>query len=154
VSAADARLALLRAELERDLGEVTRQLDRATLHDPAASGPNAAWVALALDHAYSAFETLLVRLERALDLPPRTGERWHLELLEASALDVPDLRPAVVPRQALGDWLELLKFRHFLRHAYAADLDPQRLADLVDRLRRALGPTEPAVRGLLAALRS
>jgi hypothetical protein len=153
MSAADARLALLAAEIDRDFAEVKRQLERAEQHDPSASGPNAAWVALALDHAYAAFESLLVRSERALDLPPRQGERWHLDLLEASALDVPGLRPAIVPREALSDWLELLKFRHFLRHAYAADLDPKRLADNVSRLRRAAAATAPKVGALVAALR-
>lgn len=154
MTGADARLALLCAEIERDIAEVKRQLERAELYDPAESGPHAAWVALALDHAYEAFESLLVRIERALDLPPRTGERWHLDLLEAAALDVPELRPAVVPRECLNDWIELLKFRHFLRHAYAADLDPRRLADNVARLGRAVGATEPALRRLVAALRA
>ena len=153
MSPTEARVALLCAEIERDFAEVERQLERANQHDPGASDPNAAWVALALDHAYEAFESLLVRIERALDLPPRAGERWHIDLLESSALDVPGLRPAIVPEASVRDWLELLKFRHFLRHAYAADLDAARLADNVDRLRRAIDATGPQIRRLVQALR-
>lgn len=149
----DARVTLLVAEIERDWAEVHRQLARTGEVDPAASGPNAAWVALALDHAYSAFEAMLQRVERALALPDRTGERWHQSLLEEASLDLRELRPAIIPRAALSDWMELLKFRHFLRHAYGADLEAARLRLLAERLTRAVEATAPSVAELVSALR-
>lgn len=152
MSPTDARVAKLSAEIVRDWAEVERQAQRASEQDPAVSGPNAAWVALALDHAYEAFESLLRRLEIALGLPARSGERWHLTLLEDAAMDIPGLRPPIVPANAARHWMELLEFRHFLRHAYAVDLDPDRLAANVRRLREAVGLTRSHVQRLADTL--
>lgn len=148
----DARTLALAAEIRRDWRHVAEQLERAERYDPAASGPHAGWVALALDHAYEALETLLRRVERGLGLPERTGDRWQAELLEAASLDVPRLRPPVVPGAAHSPWLELLKSRHFPRHACAVELEPARLAENVRRLQEAVARTEPVVERLVVAL--
>lgn len=51
-------------------------------------------MALSLDHAYQALETILVRIERALGLPERSGPGWHALLLADTALVIPGLRSA------------------------------------------------------------
>lgn len=151
MSPADARRAVLRAEVERDWEMVLKQLERARSVDPGAGPPEAALVALSLDHAYQAFENVLVRVERALGLAPRGGAEWHRALLADAALDIPDLRPALFSPELEVDWDELRRFRHFLRHAYPLDLDARRLSVNVERLERAvLGTREP----LTAALRA
>ena len=109
-------------------------------------------VALSLDHAYQAFENVLVRLERALGLPARTSPAWHRALLADAALAVPGLRPALFPGSVEGDWDELRRFRHFLRHAYPLDLDPRRLRENVGRLQRAVSQTDEPVRAVFRAL--
>jgi hypothetical protein len=43
-------------------------------------------------------------------------------------LDIMPLRPAVIDDEAYKALDELRRFRHLFRHAYAMDLDPQRLA--------------------------
>ncbi len=65
----DARVAQLITELERDWKHVNTNLTRGCSVEPATSPAAAALVALSLDHAYQAFETFLVRVERALGLP-------------------------------------------------------------------------------------
>ena len=70
---ADARRAMLRAEAERDWEMVIAQLAGARSVEASAGAPEAALVALSLDHACQAFENLLVRIERALGLPARSG---------------------------------------------------------------------------------
>ena len=82
-------------------------------------------VALSLDHAYQAFETILLRLERAAGLPERTVRSWHTALLADAAIAVSGLRPAVFPPDSLRDWDAVLRFRHFLRHAYVITLDTE-----------------------------
>jgi hypothetical protein len=109
-------------------------------------------VALALDHAYQAFEQILIRVEQALRLPERTGEHWHRRLLADATEALPGIRPAIVPKGVERDWEELLGFRHFLRHAYAVELDPERLSSNAERLQRALRATESSVLGLFTAL--
>jgi hypothetical protein len=154
VSPADARAALLLAECRRDWDAVKAHLARALSVDPAAGAAEAALVALSLDHAYQAFENILTRIERALGLPARSGPGWHTALVADAALDIPGVRPPLYPRHALPDWDALLRFRHFLRHAYVVDLDPEKLAANRARLVRAVGETDTFLAVVLAGLAS
>jgi hypothetical protein len=142
----------LRAELVRDWGLVKRRLGEASSTDPRESREAAAFVALALDHAYQAFESLLPRVERALGLPPRTGAAWHQAILEDSTIPIEGLRPAIVPPAATAAWQAVMAFRRFLRHAYAVELDGDRLATTTGHLSDAVQATAPGVEELLAAL--
>ncbi|HVZ32969.1 MAG TPA: hypothetical protein VG963_11110 [Polyangiaceae bacterium] len=152
MSPVDTRLTALRAEIERDWQQVQKHAQRAHDTDPALRDADAAWVALSLDHAYQALEQLLVRIERALRLPERTGQHWHRQLLAEATEPLPGVRPALVPKSVERDWEQLLGFRHFLRHAYAVDLDPERLRSNAQRLRRAVAATDPLMIALLDAL--
>lgn len=153
MSPVEARLLQLCADLERDWEAVRLHLGRADSADPSASPPNAAYVALALHHAYEAFETLLVRIEKSLSLRARQGSDWHVSILTDAAGPIDGLRPAVLPPGSFDDWLEVLKFRHFLRHAYVAQLDGRRLAETRARLRRAVTVTGARVDELLKHFR-
>lgn len=148
----DARVAALRSELTRDWEMVLRHRDGARSVDPTSGRPESALVALSLDHAYQAFETLLVRIERALGLPERLGAEWHRAILSASARPISDLRAAVVAPDSERDWDELRRFRHFLRHAYTVELDPTRLAAGVVRLECAVSRDDANIRALIDAL--
>lgn len=152
MSPVDVRVLAVRSEIERDWANVARQLDRARAVDPAAGEAEAALVALALDHAYEGFEQILLRLERALSLPERTGATWHRSLLSDAAVPIAGVRPAVFPAHAEQDWAQLLGFRHFLRQAYAADLDPARLWRNVELLTRAVQSTGPTLQALIETL--
>lgn len=150
MSPADARASFVCAECRRDWDAVRAHSGRASSADPSEGAAQAALVALSLDHAYQAFETLLVRLERAAGLAERTGSGWHAALLADAAIDVPKLRPALFPPYALADWDALLGFRHFLRHAYVVDLG--KLESNVARLERAVAATGPWLEAVLAGL--
>ncbi len=152
MSPLDARTAKLVADLRRDWQQVKAHLERGGTVDPRTGPPQQALVALSLDHAYQAFETLLVRVERALGFPERRGETWHAQILFESAEPLANLRPAVYPSSAARDWDELLRFRHFLRHAYVVELDSDKLVANLQRLERAVAATAPSITALLAAL--
>ncbi len=148
----DARTRALVAEIRRDWESVGRALSRAESVDPAAGEAPAALVALSLDHAFQAFESLLLRVESGLGLPERVGSAWHAAVLADAGLPLPGLRPEVYPAAVRADWEALRGFRHFLRHAYSVDLDPERLRANVERLARAVEATDERVRGLTEAL--
>jgi hypothetical protein len=118
------------ARRARDLAESTRRL-RLDPNDPAA----AALEAWAIHGWYTGFESILERIARQLDREVPTGERWHRELLAQALVEVPGVRIAIVPSGLRADLEELLAARHFLRHAYGADLDPAKLAEQANRLR-------------------
>ncbi|HYO97556.1 MAG TPA: hypothetical protein VER33_23755 [Polyangiaceae bacterium] len=152
MSPTQVRLVALRAEVERDWQQVLRHAATCSATDPALGAPQAALVALSLDHAYQAFEQLLVRVEKALRLPERAGQNWHRQLLADASEALPRVRPAMIPKAAERDWEHLLGFRHFLRHAYAVELDPERLLGNTLRLQRAVAATQPCMDDLLSAL--
>lgn len=152
MSPALVRLGVLRVEVQRDWEQVERHAKTCVSTDPHLGQPEAALVALSLDHAYQAFEQILVRVEQALGLPARTGEHWHRRLLADATEVVPGVRPAIVPKSIERRWEALLGFRHFLRHAYAVELDPDRLSRNVEQLQAAVSGTEQSIGKLLSAL--
>lgn len=152
MSPAEARAALVVGECRRDWDVLKTHLARAHSADPSQGDAAAALVALSLDHAYQAFEAILLRLERAAGLPERNGANWRAALLADAAMAIPGLRPAVFPAEAHADWDALLRFRHFLRHAYVVDLDPGKLAQNRDRLDHAVAATEAWLGAVLAGL--
>ncbi len=152
MSPAEARAALALAECRRDWQTVKTHLTRARGADPAHGDAQAALVALSLDHAYQAFEAILVRLERVAGLPERPGASWCSALLADAAVAIPGLRPPVFPAEAHAVWDALLLFRHYLRHAYVVALDPGKLAANRDRLERAVAATDAWLASVLSGL--
>ena len=148
----DARLALAISEVRRDWEQILRLRDKALSVDPGRGDAEAALVALSLDHSYEAFESILLRLERILGLPARTGESWHKALLVDGGMQIEGVRPAIYPPGAMNDWEALLGFRHFLRHAYAVSLDPARLRTNTSRLDAAVSASRQSIDDLLRAL--
>jgi hypothetical protein len=123
----------IRAEIQADrrtLADREAELDRFIAVTPDMEDVRAAALALVLERIYTGLEGLLERIVRAFDgdLDRGTAD-WHRSLLMAATLDVPQLRPAVLRRSApAAD--ELRRFRHFVRHAYAAPLDAARVLEL------------------------
>ena len=152
MSPAEARAALAAAESRRDWETLKTHLARARGADPFHGDAQAALVALSLDHAYQAFEAILVRLERVAGLPERAGASWHSAVLADAALAIPGLRPPIFPAEAHADWDALLRFRHFLRHAYVVALDPSKLVANRDRLDRAVAATDAWLGSVLSGL--
>ena len=58
------------------------------------------------------------------------SDAWHTELLRQMALDVPDVRPAVIGFAAADQLDEYRKFRHRIRNIYLPSY-PERMAHLV-----------------------
>jgi hypothetical protein len=59
--------------------------------------------------------------------------RWHRELLGKMFLDIPSLRPAVLPEQLRSLLADLLGFRHLFRHSYELKLDEAKTVALWNR---------------------
>jgi hypothetical protein len=154
---ATAALARLRGEIASDRRAMDRRaadLDEAERRlagspaDPAALALEA-W---AVQGWYTALELLLERVARQLDCEVPTGDRWHRELLAQATVEVPGVRPAVVPVALRADLEELLAARHFLRHAYGLELDPPKLAAQAARLRAVAIPLQQSLDVFVAFL--
>lgn len=104
-------------------------------------------VALNLHSFYSALERVFELIALELDGGALGGESWHIELLRQMSLDVPDVRPPVLQPDTAVRLDEYRKFRHRIRNIYATNLDPERMAPLVD----GLATLWPAIRRELVA---
>ncbi len=96
----------------------------------------AAVVAVAMHHYYTAFESAIERSLRFFDGDLPQGGDWHRALLLEAVRPLPGIRMPLVSASTLPDWDELLRFRHFFRHAYAVSLDWKQLAPLMERVDR------------------
>ena len=147
----NAAIQRLRAEIDSDRRVFLARVEELRGLDLGRATPaTLAQAAVALHHGYGAVESALERLARAIEESSPTGVDRHVALLEAMALDVEGVRPAVLTQESLGLLRRLLAFRHFFRHAYAVPLAAPRL----DRLREdmlALAPVLEADLGRLDA---
>jgi hypothetical protein len=123
----------LRAEISSDLRAFESRVEELAgldLSTDPASPAVLAQAAVALHHGYGAVEAALARVARFLEGSLPTGGGWHQELLASMALDIPEVRPAVLRRGTADALRILLGFRHFFRHGYAIEWDRPRLAEL------------------------
>ena len=152
------RLQRLRAEIASDRHALTLRLDELVgLHLGAvsASPGDVARVAIDLHHAYSAVESIMLRLARAFEGEPVPGPDWHQALLHGMSLEIEGVRPRAFSEPSYAALRMLLAFRHFFRHAYAVALDPAQLeavrVKLLDARSAILGDLD-AVDAFLAGL--
>lgn len=147
------RLTRLRAELQADRtamqarADETADLSHRWDQYGALSRAELVLVAVNLHGWYTALETALERIGRLLDQSVPDGDAWHADLIAQMQLEVPGVRPAVIPKNVESGLRELRRFRHFFRNAYVLDLDPARVraraADLA-------ATSRPIVAGLVA----
>lgn len=141
-----AVLTRLRQEVSEDREAMSKRL--AELDDATSRVDEVPWAshaAVALHGWYTALESALERVVRTLDGDVPRGDRWHRDLLSQVTVEVPGLRPAVLPRALLPELLELLGFRHFFRHAYGVAFEPEKLRVEVERVRRLAPGVERAL---------
>ena len=89
-------------------------------------------VALSLHGFYSGVENVLENIATSMDRQLPGGERWHIDLLQQMAKELPDVRPAVISESTAGTLLGYLKFRHLVRNIYSYRIDPVKLAPLAE----------------------
>ena len=89
---------------------------------------------------YNGVERVFLRIARELNggVPRDGGEQWHRNLIGDMALEIPEVRPAVVDSSLANVFGEYLRFRHVFRNVYGGVLDTQRMASLEQRLPQTL----------------
>lgn len=84
------------------------------------------------------FQKIAIELEG--DVPK--GSAWHKDLLDDMALEIREVRPAVISESLREDLDEYLRFRHLFRGSYGFDLEPERMRSLFDQLEYVFGEFE------------
>ncbi|MDP6380048.1 MAG: hypothetical protein QF662_01780 [Phycisphaerae bacterium] len=85
-----------------------------------------AGVAALLHSLYNGLENVLKQIARARGLAVSSGAGWHQALLR-SVTEV-----GVIDNSLQARLRPYLAFRHFFVHAYAVQLDPERISPLID----------------------
>ncbi len=128
------KILLLIHTIRRDMDAIADIYDRLERYDLTGETEEDVLIVIAyhLHNLYNAFENIFRSIAGVFENDVAHSERWHARLLDHMRLDVMPLRPAVIDDEAYKALDELRRFRHLFRHAYAIELDPQRL-DLVWR---------------------
>jgi hypothetical protein len=84
-------------------------------------------LAYQLHNLYCAFEDLMELV--ADEFENRIEERgnWHARLLRRMTEHIPEIRPALFSVETFPLLNELKGFRHWFRHAYLYEIDPEKL---------------------------
>lgn len=145
------RLAHLEAELSHDIEALDRlSAELAELHTRWPPSRSEVVMAATWVHGwYTGLETGLERIARLVDETVPSGASWHAELVAQLRVEVPGVRPSVIPRSAVDDLAELRKFRHFFRNAYLVDFDPVRIEAVLARVLHCHGQVRRGLDGLL-----
>ncbi len=89
-----------------------------------------------LHNLYGAFEQLFEEVARFFE-NQIDESRYHADMIRRMQLELQGIRPALLSAETAADLDELRRFRHLFRHAYAAELDPDKVADLAAQAVRA-----------------
>ena len=124
-------LAVLLREIQADSAVITDAATKAGLRLRETVPGHLESCAYELHRCYNVFEKVLERVCEAFEnhLEPR-GD-YHERLLQRLSLDLPGVRPALIPADRLTPLRELKGFRHVVRHAYDLALRPDRMTDFV-----------------------
>ena len=82
---------------------------------------------------------------------PRT-DQWHRELLHTMTLEVPGVRPPVVPSELEEELLPYLRFRHLFRNIYGR-LDWKRMEGLALRMPEVMEDTLRSLKSFISYLK-
>ena len=133
----EARIAILKAEIDsrqRDIDAIYDRIeDRRGAFRETSEGIDS--MAYQIHNLYSAFEQLFETVVHYFENRIEE-ERYHIDLLRRTRLEIDGIRPALVSDEAFVLLDELRRFRHFFRHAYTAGLNPENLADLLSKTER------------------
>jgi len=123
-------LSILEQELNADL-LVLRDASAKARERLAARAPGFAEAcAYELARHYAVIEKAFERICQAFENHFDKRADYHERLLQRVVLDLPGIRPAFVPSDAVAVLRELKGFRHVVHHAYDLTLRPERLVEL------------------------
>jgi hypothetical protein len=127
-----AARASLSAVIRRDIDAIRRLQPLLEPLAPDAAYPACAAVAYALHNIYNALENSFDQISRTFENHIVDPVRWHRELMVKMLVEIPGVRPAVLPDATQAMLNDLRSFRHMFRHGYDFQLDASKLNDLIE----------------------
>jgi len=120
-----------REKIEAELENIERVL--ADLPSPDSlkklSSLEMAGVAALIHNFYNGVENIFKQLVISKGLSIPQGPSWHIDLIEICVAN------KIISRTTSDMLKEYLSFRHFFSHAYSFDVDEERIAPLLEKIR-------------------
>jgi uncharacterized protein YutE (UPF0331/DUF86 family) len=120
-----------REKIEAELENIERVL--ADLPRPDSlkklSSLELAGVAALIHNFYNGIENVFKQLVISKGLSIPQGPSWHIDLIEICVAN------QIISRTTSDMLKEYLSFRHFFSHAYSFDVDEERIAPLLERIK-------------------
>ncbi|MCD5408180.1 hypothetical protein LR090_02890 [Candidatus Bipolaricaulota bacterium] len=128
----EERLSLLRASIEAQLKEIEKIFSKI---EERRRGEGVAYLeslAYQLHNLYCAFEDLFKIVADFFENRIEDRAKYHRELLWRMKIPIEGVRPALLSEESYKLLDSLRAFRHFFRHAYSYELDPKKVALVVE----------------------
>ena len=92
-------------------------------------------VALNMHSFYSGLERVFEKIASAVDSSQPQGINWHKELLNQMALEIPNVRPAVISEKTRNQLDRYRGFRHVVRNVYTYHISADKMKPLAKGIR-------------------
>jgi uncharacterized protein YutE (UPF0331/DUF86 family) len=123
------RLAILQGELKKQYAEIDKiysKIDRKAKEDLSDDNILES-LGYQLHNLYCAYEDLFKVIADFFENNIEEGLSYHRELLWRMSISIEGIRPSLVSEESYQLLSDLRAFRHFFRHAYSYELDPDKL---------------------------
>lgn len=76
------------------------------------------FAAINLQAYYTGIERIFRTIAEKIDDSIPESERWHKDLLDQVAIEVPQVRPSIISKSLRDELFDYLAFRHVIRNVY------------------------------------
>lgn len=128
----EERLSLLKASVNEQKNEIEKIFAKIEERKGGEGVANLESLAYQLHNLYCAFEDLFEILADFFENRIEEPAHYHQELLWRMKITIEGVRPALLSKESYKLLDSLRAFRHFFRHAYSYELDPQKVELVVD----------------------
>jgi len=125
-----AKLIILKSEIENQANTIEDIYKKiaAREHDFTVDLVKRESLAYQLHNLYCAFEDLFKTIASFFENQITDTLTYHSQLLKRMTFNIEGVRPALLDKETFVLLDTLRAFRHFFRHAYSYELDPKKLA--------------------------
>ncbi|MEO0123870.1 MAG: hypothetical protein ABIL69_07695 [candidate division WOR-3 bacterium] len=127
------RLATLKAEIDNQM-ELIEEIYKKIEKRQANFKENDVGIesmAYQLHNLYSAYEELFEIVADYFENEIE-GVKYHSDLLHRMKMEIEGIRPPLISKELCQLFDELRRFRHFFRHAYNIELNPEKIEDILN----------------------
>lgn len=121
------RLNILKAKVDSQASEIEKIYGLIGERSKGKAAADLEGLAFWLHNLYCAFEDIFKVIAEAFENNVDSRERCHSVLLKRMTIEIPEVRPALLSKDAFKLLDNLRSFRHLIRHAYMYDLDARKV---------------------------